>query len=361
MPFSFAKRPPLPPPLPSRPFPSRLRSKTRPPPSKSCLATSRSERDLSTSGEACVRKTVRFPDDKMSLERVILIPARAVPRPPTFQSAQITKTKSFIMYTSDKMGSNQRFLHKVPGRSGPPRDIVCTHWESVVRARSLAAMYSAEPRPPRSAPSFVASHVPNAAFGVHSPSSAVSEAAPVGSPKGSAFDMSSLACTLPDASSDVSSAFDVSSLARALPGPDASSDVSAFDMSSLACALPGPDASSDVSAFDMSSLARALPGPDASSDVSAFDMSSLAPALPTLDASSDVSSLAPVPKSMVASHPSPKARHARVVQTHVEADPFSITLFRLCELFLVVGSVFPWMVPVYAALVLLLVCGRRFF
>ncbi|KAJ5424196.1 hypothetical protein N7491_009412 [Penicillium cf. griseofulvum] len=246
-PSSFAKRSPL---------ASRLRSKTRPPPPKSCLATSCSERDLP------LWRTLRSED---------------ILKPPIFKRAQITKTKSFIMYTSDSMGSNQRFLYRIPGRNGP-RHTIYSHWMSVIRARHLAAAYSAEPRSPRSAPSFVASLVPNAAFGVHSPRSAVSEPAPAGSPQGFAF--------------------------------------------------------------GMSSPSRALPG----------------------DASSDVSSLAHVPKSMVTSHLSPEARCARVVQTHVEVGPFSVTsFFRLCGLFLVVGSVFPWMVPVfYAVLVLLFVYGKYF-
>ncbi|KAJ6185362.1 hypothetical protein N7519_006663 [Penicillium mononematosum] len=91
--------------------PSRLLlSKHRPPPSKSYLAASISGRDPTTPREPCVRKTVHYPDDKPSLERVNIIPARPDRNlKASFKKGQVAETKSFIMYTSNPSGSNSGF------------------------------------------------------------------------------------------------------------------------------------------------------------------------------------------------------------------------------------------------------------
>ncbi|CAG8906329.1 unnamed protein product [Penicillium nalgiovense] len=227
---------------------TRLLSKHRPPPSKSCLAASISGRDPTPPGEPRVRKTVHFPDDKLFLERVKIIPGRPDRNvKASFKKGQVAETKSFIMYTSNPSGSNQRFLSKLPGSSGP-RYETHSQWMSVVRARQLAAAYSSEPRsPPRSAPSSEGS---------------APEPATDGSPQeSSSFDMSSLKDALPEPASSGSqhgSDFDMSAMTRDLPGPDM-----ALDMSSLADALQDP---SDT--FDMSSLMRALPDLDAAPEAS---------------------------------------------------------------------------------------------
>ncbi|CAP95803.1 hypothetical protein E8E15_010669 [Penicillium rubens] len=307
--------------------PRRLLSKYRPPPSKSCLAASISGRDPTPPGEPCVRKTVHFPDDKPSLERVRIIPARPERNlQASFKKGQVAETKSFIMYTSNPSGSNQRFLSKLPGSSGP-RYETHSQWMSVVRARQLAAAYSCEPRsPPRSAPSSEGS---------------APEPATYGSP-------------------EESSSFDMSSLKDALPEPASSGSQhgSDFDMSAMARDLPDPD-----KAFNMSSLADALPDP-----TDTFDMSSLMRSLPDLDAAPEVPSPPPVHQAVVASPPceprnSPPRVPQRVVQIHVQVGPFSPDLFfNLCAVFLVVGSCFPCLAPaVYAVLVLLLIHGMFFF
>lgn len=296
---------------PSRRLP--LLSKNRPPPLKSCLAASDSDRD-STPPEEPVRKTVRFPDDKLFLEQVRTIPARPDrTKKAIFKRGQVAETKSFIMYTSNPSSTNQRFLSKLPGSSGP-RYENHSQWMSVVRARYLAAAYVSEPRSPRSAPS-----------------------------------------------SD-ESAFDMSSLKDALTEPASGSSVhgSDFDMSSLADALPDPN-----DTFNMRSLMDALPEAAPKPCGFASDMSSLKRALPDPDAPSEVSSLAPAPKSMVAPHSRdlPPKVHVRAVQTHVQVGPFSTTcFFNLCGLCLVLGSFFPCLAPaLYAAFALLSIYGTCFF
>ncbi|KAJ6139847.1 hypothetical protein N7471_006333 [Penicillium samsonianum] len=290
--------------------PSRLHllSKNRPPPLKSCLASSDSDRDSHPSGEPCVRKTVHFPDD-ISLVRVRIIPPRKDrTKKAIFNRGRLAETKSFIMYTSNPFGSTQRFLCRLPGSPGP-RYTMYSHWMSVVRARRLAAAYSSQPRPPRSAPS------------ANGP---VPEPASDGSLHGSAFDMSSLKHALLE------------------PASGSSLHGSSLDISSLTQALPDPDM-----AFDISPLMRSLPDPDAPSDAS---------------------SLAHAPKSMVASHSResrslPPKAHVRVVQTLVQVGPFSATrFFSLCGVLLVLGAFFPWLVPAsYAAFVLLFIYGTCFF
>ncbi|KAI2733371.1 hypothetical protein CBS147332_386 [Penicillium roqueforti] len=318
-----------------------LLSKNRPPPLKSCLAAADSDRDSPPSGEPCVRKTVHFPDDKCFLERVREIPCRPNRnKKELFKSGRLAETKSFIMYTSNPLGSNQRFLSKHPGGSGP-QYATQSPWVSVVRARYLAARYSSAPRAPQSTPSSdgdVSAHE-------------------------SSFDMSSLEDSLlePTPSSSLhESSFDMSSVIHALPDPDVT-----FDMSSLADSLP------DTSAFNMASLMDALPkvSPPGSPDGVASDMSSLMRALPDFDAPSVASSLARAPKSMAATHSresrklAPKV-HARVVQTRVvQVGPFSATCFiNLCGLMVLLGSLFPCLAPAfYAALVLLFIYGTCFF
>ncbi|KAJ5456880.1 hypothetical protein N7530_012154 [Penicillium desertorum] len=308
--------------------PSRLLpSKHRPPPSKSCLAASISGRDPTPPGEPCVRKTVHFPDEKPSLERVQFIPARPDRNlKASFKKGQVAETKSFIMYTSNPSGSNQRFLSKLPGSSGP-RYETHSQWMSVVRARQLAAAYSSEPRsPPRSAPSSEGS---------------APEPATDGSPQeSSSFDMSSLKDALPE------------------PASSGSQHGSDFDMSAMTRDLPDPD-----TALDMSSLSDALPDQN-----DTFDISSLMRALPDLDAAPEVPSPPPVHQAVVASPPSeppnsPPMVPQRVVQTHVQVGPFSpASFFNLCAAFLVVGSCFPCLAPAfYAVLVLLLIHGMCFF
>ncbi|CAG8909039.1 unnamed protein product [Penicillium egyptiacum] len=301
-----------------------LLSKHRPPPLKSCLAASEFDRNSTPSGEPCVRKTVHFPDDKLSLERVKIIPARPERNQKTiFKKGQVAETKSFIMYTSNPSGTNQRFLSKLPGSSGP-RYETHSQWMSVVRARGLAAAYSSVPRSPRSAPS---SEGP------------APEPATDGSRQESSFDMSSLKDALPE------------------PASSSSPHGSDFDMSSTTRALPDPETT-----FDVSSLADALPDPNDS-----FDMSSLMRALPDLDAPSEVSSPAPAPQCLVAPpsceapHP-PKVRR-RVVQTRIRVGPFSPAwFFNLSAVFLVVGSCFPCLAPAfYAVLVFLFINGMCFF
>ncbi|KAJ5356007.1 hypothetical protein N7517_010616 [Penicillium concentricum] len=321
---------------------SRLCSKARPPPSKSCLAASCSDAESSPSGEPRVRKTVHFPDDDCLLQRVRIIPPRGRRRKAILKRGQVSETKFFIMITSDSSSSNQRFLRKLAGRHSRVRYATQPRWVSIVRARHLAAAYCCEPRSPRSAPSSNGS---------------VPEPVTDGSLH-DVFDMYSLktALTAPaSASSSPGSAFNMSSMLHALPDPDPT-----FNMTSLMDALPDPDA-----AFGMGSLKSALsesaPAPHGFSS----DMSSLMRALPDLDASSDVSSLAPVPRSMVASHSrkSHKVRPVRAVETHVEVGPFSVTcFFNLCGLSVVVMCFFPWITPViFAALVLLFIYGTCFF
>ncbi|KAJ5932504.1 hypothetical protein N7516_006993 [Penicillium verrucosum] len=293
--------------------PSRrhLLTKYRPAPLKSCLAAS--DRDSAPSGEPHARKTVHFPEDKLSLERVIRIPPREDRYKKTFfKRGQIADTKSFLLYTSDLSGSNQRFLSKLPGSDGPQYERH-SQWMSVVRARQLAAAYSTQPRSPRSAPSS----------------------------DESTMDMASLKDALPEpasASSPHGSAFDMSSLTDALPDPNVT-----FDMRSLMDALPEPDGSPRGVASDMSSLKRALPDPDTRSEVS---------------------SLAQAPKSVVAPHSCdiPAEVRVRVVHTHVQVGPFSVTCFyRLCGICLLLGFCFPCLAPAfYAALVLLFVYGMFF-
>ncbi|KGO64760.1 hypothetical protein PITC_073580 [Penicillium italicum] len=228
-----------------------LHSKYRPAPLKSCLASSDSGRDSNPSEEPHVRKTVHFPDDKLFLEQVRTIPARPdLTKKGIFKRGQIAETKSFLMYTSNPLGTNQRFLSKLPGSSGP-RYESHSQWMSVVRARYLAAAYVSQPRSPRSAPS-----------------------------------------------SD-ESVFDMSSLKEALPEPASGSSVhgSAFDMSSLTDALPEPN-----DTFNMRSLVEALPEAALKPRGFASDMSSLKRALPDPDAPSEAPSRARAPKSMVAPH-----------------------------------------------------------
>ncbi|CAI7671518.1 unnamed protein product [Penicillium palitans] len=297
-------------PLPSSPsfgrrlHPSRLRllSKHRPPPLKSCLAAS--DRDSAPSEEPHVRKTVHFPEDKLFLERVRTIPARKDrDRKTIFKKGQIAETKSFLLYTSNPSGSNQRFLSKLPRSDGPQYERH-SQWMSVVRARQLAAAYSSQPRAPRSAPSS----------------------------DESTFDMASLKDTLPEPASG-------------------SSHGSAFDMSSLTDALPDPN-----DTFDMRSLMDALPEPDGSPRGLASDMSSLKRALPDPDTPSGVSSLAPAPKSVV-------APHSCDIPAEVHVGPFSASCFyNLCGLCLLLGLCFPCLAPaLYAALVLMFVYGIYFF
>ncbi|OQE44573.1 hypothetical protein PENCOP_c002G07480 [Penicillium coprophilum] len=270
-PSSFGKR--IPP-------PSRLCSKTRPPPSKSCLATSCSDRESSPSGETRVRKTVHFPDDEVSLERIRIIPPREKRKSPIFKRGRIAKTKSFIMYTSDSLGSNQRFLYRLPGCHGP-RYTMYSHWMSVIRARRLAAAYCSQPRSLRSAPSSNGSSPEPATDGsLHD-----------------VFDMSSLKDALPEpasAGSSHGSAFNISSMLHALHDPDPT-----FNMTSLMNALSDPNAASSVCSLKSAVLE---PAPAGSPPGFAPNTSSLMRALPGPDASSDVSSLAHVPKSMGASH-----------------------------------------------------------
>lgn len=311
--------PPSPPPPPSsfgrRLHPSRLRllSKHRPAPLKSCLAASDFDRDSTPSEEPRVRKTVHFPEDKLFLERVRTIPARKDrDRKTIFKKGQVAETKSFLLYTSNPSGSNQRFLSKLPGSDGP-RYERHSQWMSVVRARQLAAAYSSQPRSPQSAPS-----------------------------------------------SDEST-FDMASLKDALPEPASSSSPhgSAFDMSSLTDALPDPN-----DTFDMRSLMDALPEPDGSPHGFASDMSSLKRALPDPDTPSEVSSLALAPKSVVAPRycDLPAEVHVRAVHTHVQVGPFSASCFyNLCGLCLLLGFCFPCLAPaLYAALVLLFIYGTCF-
>ena len=311
----------------TRPSRLALLSKHRPPPSKSCLAASISGRDPTPPGGPCVRKTVHFPDDKLSLERVKIIPARPDRNlKASFKKGQVAETKSFIMYTSNPSGSSQRFLSKLPGSSGP-RYETHSQWMSVVRARQLAAAYSSEPRSPRSAPSSEGSALEPATDGSLQESS-------------SSFDMSSLKDALPE------------------PPPSGSRYGSDVDMSPMTRELPDPD-----KAFDMSSLADALPDPTDN-----FDMSSLMFALPDLDAASEVSSPPPVHQAVVAPptcepRNSPPKVHQPVVQTHVQVGPFSPAwFFNLCVVFLVAGSCFPCLAPAfYAVLVLFLIHGMCFF
>lgn len=311
---SFSSPPPSSPSFGRRLHPSRLRllSKHRPAPLKSCLAAS--DRDSAPSQEPHVRKTVHFPEDKLFLERVKTIPARKDRYKKTiFKKGQIAETKSFLLYTSNLSGSNQRFLSKLPGSDGPQYERH-SQWMSVVRARQLAAAYSSQPRAPRSAPSS----------------------------DESTFDMASLKDALPEPASGSSphgSDFDMSSLTDALPDPN-----DTFDMRSLMDALPEPDGSPRGLAFDMSSLKRALPDPDTPSEVS--------------------SSLALAPRSVVAPHSGdiPAEVHIRAVHTHVQVGPFSATCFyNLCGLCLMLGFCFPCLAPaLYAALVPLLFYGMYF-
>lgn len=256
---------------------------------------------------------MHFPEDKLFLERVRTIPARKDrDRKTIFKKGQIAETKSFLLYTSNPSGSNQRFLSKLPGSDGPQYERH-SQWMSVVRARQLAAAYSSQPRAPRSAPSS----------------------------DESTFDMASLKDTLPEPASG-------------------SSHGSAFDMSSLTDALPDPN-----DTFDMRSPMDALPEPDGSPRGLASDMSSLKRALPDPDTPSGVSSLAPAPKSVVAPHSCdiPAEVHVRAAHTHVQVGPFSASCFyNLCGLCLLLGLCFPCLAPaLYAALVLMFVYGIYFF
>ncbi|KAJ5817530.1 hypothetical protein N7447_007538 [Penicillium robsamsonii] len=321
---------------------SRLLSKNKPSPSKSCLAASCSDRESSLSGEPHVRKTVHFPDDDLFLQRIRTIPPRERRRMAILKRGQITETKWFLMYTLHSSGSNQRFLRKLHRQYSHVRYAARPRWVSIVRARHLAAAYCCEPRSPRSAPS---------------PDGSVPEPATDGSLH-DVFDMSSLKIALPElasAGSSHGSAFDMSSILHTLPDPDPT-----FNMTSLMDALPDPNA-----AFGMCSLRSALSESAPEPYGFASDMSSLMRALPDPDASSDVSSLAPVPKSVVASYSrkSHKVRPVRVVETHVEVGPFSVTcFFNLCGLSGVVMCFFPWIAPViFAALVLLFIYGTCFF
>ncbi|KAJ5951987.1 uncharacterized protein N7479_010400 [Penicillium vulpinum] len=262
-----------------------------------------------------------------------------------FKQGRIGEKKMFIMYTSDSMGSNQRFLRKLPrgyGRQYPSH----SQWVSIVRARHIAAAYLSEPRSPRFAPSSNGS-VPEPAFD--------------GSLHGSVFDMSSLKDALPEPASPGSlhgSAFDMSSMLHALPDPDPT-----FDMGPLMDALPDPNG-----AFNMRSLSDALSESAPKPRGFASDMSSLMRALPNPDASSDVSSLVHVPKPVIAPRARksrelpPKARRTRVVQTYVQVGPFSTTcFFSLCGVLLVLGPIFPQLLPAfYAALVLQFIYGTCF-
>ncbi|KAJ5804486.1 uncharacterized protein N7518_000789 [Penicillium psychrosexuale] len=338
-----------------------LLSKNRPPPLKSCLAAADSDRD-----SPLWRALLHFPDDKCFLERVREIPCRPNRnKKELFKSGRLAETKSFIMYTSNPLGSNQRFLSKHPGGSGP-QYATQSPWVSVVRARYLAAKYSSAPRAPRSTPSSdgdVSAH--ESSFDMSSLEDALLEPTPSSSLHGSSFDMSSLKDALlePTPSSSLhGSSFDMSSLKDAMlePTPSSSLHESSFDMSSVIHALPDPDVT-----FDMSSLADSLPDTNGV----ASDMSSLMRALPDLDAPSVASSLARAPKSMAATHSresrklAPKV-HARVVQTRVvQVGPFSATCFiNLCGLMVLLGSFFPCLAPAfYAALVLLFIYGTCFF
>ncbi|KAJ5528865.1 hypothetical protein N7527_002258 [Penicillium freii] len=310
---SSSSPPPSSPSFGRRLHPSRLRllSKHRPAPLKSCLAAS--DRDSTPSEEPHVRKTVHFPEDKLFLERVRTIPARKNRyQETTFKRGQVAETKSFLLYTSNLSGLNQRFLSRLPGRDGPQYERH-SQWMSVVRARQLAAAYSSQPRAPQSAPSS----------------------------DESTFDMASLKDALPE------------------PASGSSPHGSAFDMSSLTDALPDPN-----DTFDMRSLMDALPEPDGSPRALASDMSSLKRALPDPDTPSEVSSLAPAPKSVVAP-PSCDILaevHVRAVHTHVQVGPFSATCFyNLCGLCILLGLCFPCLAPaLYAALVLLFVYGTYF-
>ncbi|CAI7585756.1 unnamed protein product [Penicillium glandicola] len=208
-PSSFGKRKPS----------ARLISKERPPPLKPCLAASDPDRDSSPSGEDRVRKSVHFPDDSL-LRRVRIIPPRDPLKKAIFKKGRLAETKSFIMYTSNSLGSNQRFLSRLPGTYGP-QFTMYSHWMSIVRARRLAAAYCSEPGSPRSAPSSDGS-VHDTVFDMSSLKDALPELHSSDSLHGSAFDMSSMVDALPDSDS----AFDASSLVDALPDPDASSEVS---------------------------------------------------------------------------------------------------------------------------------------
>ncbi|KAJ5496577.1 hypothetical protein N7463_008564 [Penicillium fimorum] len=275
---------------------SRLPSKNRPPPSKSCLAASCSDRGSSPSGEPHVRKTVHFPDDNLFLQRIKTIPPRERQRKAILKRGQITEIKWFLMYTLHSSGSNQRFLRKLVGRHSHVRYATRPRWVSII---------------------------------------ALPEPASAGSLPGSAFNMSSML--------------------HALPVPDPT-----FNMTSLMDALPDPNTAFGMRAL-RSTLSESAPEPHGF----ASDMSSLIRALPGPDASSDVSSLAHVPKSMVASHSrkSHKIRPVRVLETHVEVGPFSVTcLFNLCGFSVVVMCFFPWITPItFVALVLLFIYGTSFF
>ncbi|KAG0157664.1 hypothetical protein PDIDSM_4849 [Penicillium digitatum] len=201
--------------------PSRCRlhllSKNRPPPLKSCLAASDPDRHSTPSKEPHVRKTVHFPDDKLSLEQVRTIPARPdQTKKAILKRGLITETKSFIMYTSNPLGTNQRFLSKLPESSGP-RYKSHPQWTSVARARYLATVYASEPRSPASAP--------------YSDESA--------------FNMSSLKDALPD----LNDTFNMRSLMEILPEAAPKPRGFASDMSSTMRALPDPDAPSEVSSL----------------------------------------------------------------------------------------------------------------
>ncbi|KAJ5177685.1 uncharacterized protein N7500_000384 [Penicillium coprophilum] len=288
--------------------------------------------------------TVHFPDDEISLERIRIIPPREKRKSPIFKRGRIAKTKSFIMYTSDSLGFNQRFLYRLPGRHGP-RYTMYSHWMSVIRARRLAAAYCSQPRSLRSAPSSNGSSPEPATDGsLHD-----------------VFDMSSLKDALPEpasAGSSHGSAFNMSSMLHALPDPDPT-----FNMTSLMDALPDLDAASNVCSLKSAVLE---PAPAGSPPGFAPNTSSLMRALPGPDASSDVSSLALVPKSVAASHSrkSHKVLPVRAVETHVEVGPCSVTffLFNLCGLSVVVMCFCPWILPIFlVAFVLLFIYGTCLF